>query len=108
MSTRDELANLIAKADAQEVGAMDPQTVGTMYGHLADAVLAAGYSRPRVVETIEGLDALPTGSVVLDGDTVPYERVGSEWIGCDAGDVYRDGRLLRLPATVVHLPEEKP
>lgn len=45
MSTRDELANLIAQADSQEVGAMDPRTVGIMYGHLADAILAAGWIR---------------------------------------------------------------
>jgi hypothetical protein len=43
VSARDELANLIAQADSQEVGAMDPRTVGTMYGHLADAILAASY-----------------------------------------------------------------
>ncbi|ORJ99853.1 hypothetical protein [Prescottella equi] len=98
MNQQDELSNLIFESIRKSGSS----------AVAAEAVFAAGYSRPRVVETIEELESLPAGSVILDGDTVPYERVGSEWIGCDAGDVYRDGGLLRLPATVVHLPEEKP
>lgn len=34
---------------------------------LTDVILAAGYRKPRTVTTVEELDALPVGSVVLDG-----------------------------------------
>ena len=40
---------------------------------LADQILAAGYRKPWTVETVEELDALPDGSLVLaDGDV--YRR----------------------------------
>ncbi|MBM4509364.1 hypothetical protein GS421_07625 [Rhodococcus hoagii] len=47
MSTRDELANLIAQADSQEVGRWIHERWAPCTAHLADAILAAGYSRPR-------------------------------------------------------------
>ncbi|MBM4498189.1 hypothetical protein [Prescottella equi] len=116
MSTRDELANLIAQADSQEVGAMDPRTVGTMYGHIADAILAAGYSRPRVVETVEDAAALPDGSVILhEGMAYQASSYVSEahpdgYICWECHESWRGelGHGDILPATVIHLPEEKP
>ncbi|MBM4608089.1 hypothetical protein GS922_18900 [Rhodococcus hoagii] len=112
MSTRDELANLIAQADSQEVGAMDPRTVGTMYGHLADAILAAGYSRPRVVETVEELQALPRGAVIRcpDGEIglVMVTREKRHVVGYPGHLPTDELSAVDLPATVLHLPEETP
>ncbi|MGC0365032.1 glyoxylase-like metal-dependent hydrolase (beta-lactamase superfamily II) [Rhodococcus sp. 27YEA15] len=61
MSTqRDELAEAMQKE-------LDPDWRQYHPGHFeeaADALLAAGWSRPRAVETVEELEALPVGSVI--------------------------------------------
>ena len=73
------------------------------YEVMADAILAAGYSKPRTITTAEELDALPVGSVVLSGGKIP--RIKSEdghWLG-DGIDV--DGaHIIRYTffATVIH------
>ena len=33
-------------------------------GEAAESIIAAGYRKPRIVSTVEELDALPTGSVI--------------------------------------------
>lgn len=59
---RDELARLISSR----------HTMGAV-----DAILAAGYRKPRTITTVEELDALPVGSVVLahwaDGSQSDYQ-----------------------------------
>lgn len=42
------------------------------YLPVADAILAAGYSKPRVIETIEELDTLCFQAVVIDSYGTPY------------------------------------
>lgn len=72
----------------------------------ADVVLAAGWRKPREITTIEELEALPTGTVVLDGGRHSYQKSHiSGWTGCDATTVYRDGDLLELPVTVLWEPQ---
>lgn len=41
-------------------------------GHIADAVLAAGYRRPRTITTTEELDALLFEAVILDSYGTAY------------------------------------
>lgn len=73
-----------------------------------ERILATGYRKPRTITTIEELDALPLGSVVLDDYGVACQ-VESEWVteagpnrmwmttGCDANTT------VALPATVLHI-----
>ncbi|MDH6282907.1 hypothetical protein [Prescottella agglutinans] len=71
----------------------------------ARAAALLGYSRPRVVETIKELEALPVWSVVRDRRKYTLERCDHGWfIPGRAG--YRDARDIALPATVRYLPEE--
>lgn len=68
----------------------------------ADAILAAGLTRPRVVETAEELEALPLGAIVRGGDGCAYERFSkngdpSTWFVAGLSDANRPP----LPATVL-------
>ncbi|MBM4720297.1 hypothetical protein GS449_18445 [Rhodococcus hoagii] len=91
---------------------MDPRTVGTCTAHLADAILAAGYSRPRVVETVEELQALPRGAVIRcpDGEIglVMVTREKRHVVGYPGHLPTDELSAVDLPATVLHLPEETP
>ncbi|WP_139794562.1 hypothetical protein [Prescottella equi] len=102
MNQRDELAQDIRAVDgSHSLGA----------GELAERLTERGWSRPRVVETIEQLVELPVGAVVLTEQggvyearsTVPYQtwrETGSRYVHTPAD--------LALPATVLYLPEEQP
>lgn len=54
---------------------------------IADHLLAAGWSRPRVVTTEDDLDALPDGSIVVDAVGTVWCRRDGLW--CEAG--YAEG-----------------
>ena len=108
MSARDELALDIFLAD----NARQPEaealvdwetalhiTAGITYAHgIADGILAAGYSKPRTITTVEERDALREGSVVRDKDGDVIERL---WGGWYFGD---NNTVPNLPATVIHEP----
>ncbi|ORL40184.1 hypothetical protein A6F59_16755 [Prescottella equi] len=110
MSTRDELANLID--DAAEWATSQGRICSPH--EVADAILAAGYSRPRVVETIEDAAALPDGSVILhEGMAYQASSYVSEahpdgYICWECHESWRGelGHADILPATVIHLPKE--
>jgi hypothetical protein len=81
---------------------------------LADAL---EQSRPRVVETVEELEALPLGSIALDsegelGRLVLKEKPRVSWdIGYNlwnigAGTLHRNESAFVLPVTVLYTPEE--
>jgi len=72
MSERDELAEELAAAYGESPSSADDDA--------ADAILAAGYVKPRTITTVEELDALPIGSVVLS-DAYRYMMHG----GADCG-----------------------
>lgn len=101
MSTRDELANLIANTPSD-----DPRTVPSPL-KLADAILAAGYTCPRVVETAEELEALPHRVIVESSAGSIAARFDDEH-----GVIFGDDRpfpwmRLALPVTVLRMPKEK-
>ena len=48
---------------------------------VADAILAAGYRRPRVIETADELNKLPVGAVVLDGYNATCTKISQENFG---------------------------
>ena len=56
---RDELVHILAGAVLD-----NPGGVGTLPQHAADRLLAAGWSKPHTVNSIEDLEALPIGSVL--------------------------------------------
>lgn len=49
-------------------------------GHLADAVIAAGWRPPaQVIETIGEVDALPVGSILADRDGDAWQLLPGGW-----------------------------
>jgi hypothetical protein len=88
MSARDELGELISSRHTMAA---------------ADAILAAGYSKPRMITTAEELDALPDDSVVLDEMDGPLTKVGDWWHS--PSDEMRSHSAI-IPATVLYTPKE--
>ncbi|AYN58875.1 hypothetical protein PP634_gp49 [Arthrobacter phage Richie] len=96
MSARDELTTLI---------------LGKTAPRAADAILAAGYRKPRTITTAEELDALPIGSVLIT-DAGAWEKVSDP---DDADDItfwlqagnrrWNPSRDVTLPAVILHEPE---
>lgn len=86
-------------------GNMDDLAECTIEAYLAVA-------RP-VVNSVEELDALPVGSVILDGDPCVLQMVekssivGSEWAIANEEHIYTTGKIT-LPARVLYRPEVKP
>lgn len=73
----------------------------------ADAILAAGYRKPRTITTAEELDALPDGTVVMDGQGEVARKLVYGWrvLVSEAGfDAWLSDPLEEtyLPATVLH------
>jgi len=78
----------------------------------ADAILAAGYRKPRTVSTVEELEALPIGSVVLDRDgmalqNTQFDLSGTGWNAANGTrDIEREVlEADAFPATVVYEAE---
>lgn len=59
----------------------------------------------EIVETVEGLDALPVGTIIADKEHDDWVKVGSEWTH-KAGPRIRAKTLIALwgPVTVVEVP----
>lgn len=76
--------------------------------HIAQAILAAGYSRPRHVRTVVELEAMAKGSVILShlgGVWTKYYdhfRESDNWEAKGASYLHPDD----LPATVLYEPEQ--
>lgn len=121
MSARDELrgtlSNTICNASNYTKRAQ-PHLLGSdmsvVLDKTADAILAAGYRKPRTITTVEELDALPVGSVVLHSGRAfqhypaypaPFDEY-QKWKCGDGGFVRstKDGSSI-LPATVLYEPE---
>lgn len=97
MSNRDDLIG-ITMEEATDNGLY----MGTLTAEdIADAILAAGYRKPRTITTVEELDALPDDSVVLDEMDGPLIKVGS-WFHSPTDEM--DSRSVIFPATVLYEP----
>jgi len=73
-----------------------------------DAILAAGYRKPRIITTAEELDALPTGSVILDPIGLSlHKNEFTGWVSSNGAKKITADMLEReaLPATVLYEPE---
>jgi hypothetical protein len=96
MSASDELFQLI---------------LGRTTTKAVERILAAGYSKPRTITTVDELDALPNGSVVLsqvyrhylNGMDISFQRWedGLWHRGARSTDTHPDNFL---PVTVIHEP----
>ena len=107
---RDELADLIETAVEDPIynaGDVPPSLTPMVASAAADAVLAANYRKPRTVTTVEELDALPVGSVILgkwlaqkwadpDGEMWHIAGKGMYW------DLEQMVQRVCLHATVLH------
>lgn len=122
MSARDELAGILHGKGAYcgSCGYEDGECADCtdVLSGYADAILAAGYRRPRTITTAEELGALPNGSLLLSGDRIRMYS-GAVWRVKSGGMIERVGKELDgvtpfryfvdpLPATVLHEPEATP
>ena len=99
---RDELAKVIHGAPAL-IAWEGQQHI------IAASILAAGYTKPRQVSTVEELDALPVGSVAIEADGYIARRFPGGWrvlVTEPHRSPWLSGTLedVRLPATVLYSP----
>lgn len=97
---RDELADIVYKArwvdGIKDINMMTDSAI-------ADAILAAGYTKPQQVTTVRDLHALPTDAVIRTAFGAVFVKDGGWWAETGA----RDKSLsvdLDLPATVLYSP----
>lgn len=83
-----------------------------MASHVAASLSAAGYSRPRIITTIEELQALPHGSVIRSEHRhywVAHKEDGEGgnqgWAAAGTGTI--PDLTTWFPATVLHEPTEE-
>jgi hypothetical protein len=122
VNDRDELAQLMYIADnsnqseeeALEDWALYTEDLRDTYTHrMADAILAAGYRKPRTITTPYQLESLPFGSAVQtsdESDTVVLRCDGNNFRNqsgyeLSATDLWRYGTR---PFTVLYEPEPQP
>ena len=114
MRDADQLAHVDAPAmlEVLEAGSGSPHVDAKHWHQLQEARVRIAeleaVAEPRTVNTVEELDALPVGSVVLDAVLAVCEKDhGREpWLiaGSDERDV---STQLFLPATVLHAPRQE-
>ena len=108
MTDREELARIIDENYEIDI---DSPAIGTDLV-CADAILTAGYRKPRTITTVEEVAALPEGTVIRSqthgyvfelATTIRNKAYGysfAEETGSFIDDSY-------LPATVLYVPEEQ-
>ncbi|MDF9748677.1 hypothetical protein [Arthrobacter sp. ES3-54] len=119
MSAREDIAALLFTTDNSKAVApwsewehskKEPRLTEYVYA-MADAILAAGYSKPHTITTVEELDALPEGSIVRTESYSLYVkdeiRVGptSWWVTTNEQFDFPSIDIT-LPATALYIPEE--
>jgi len=110
MSTRDELATILHGKGAYcgTCGYEDGQCSDCteVLGGYADAILTAGYRKPRTITTREELDALPSGTAILDSDGNTNVLHDNGWVLPGSGGGYTSWAVAQaLPVTVLYEPK---
>lgn len=113
MNARDELAKVIVAAYGEDAEAECPCEQDF---EVTDAILAAGYRKPRTISTAAELDALRFQAVVLDAYGTPYvcERhatnlTRNEWRPAGMDHLEESENILyHGDATVVYEGEPRP
>lgn len=114
MSARDELAAaLTLHLDDQgyEYATDHPDTTRRMGDDLAAVAIAAGYRKPRTITDGEEMEGMHAKAVILDANGTPWVCDGDmaePWASvCEdpfGGPIWKDGRDILLPATVLYEP----
>jgi hypothetical protein len=110
---RDELAALIYGTEpwtkgpsyegkTYEWSELDDDDKNNWYPQ-ADAILAAGYSKPRTVTTVEDLDALPHHAMIHTAEGDHMEHVYDQWLIPGVGGAYGSDSVA-LPVSVLWEP----
>jgi hypothetical protein len=112
---RDELALILVNTQRSRYGLPPRETTEHCSESCwaeTDAILAAGYRKPRTVTAVEELDALPVGAVIRTAAHPGNEpriavkdgfwKTESEWFVADGSEWCLDSSELDdLPATVL-------
>ena len=117
MSARDELAKLLFITDnsnASDVEAEWRAAGGAQLSYIyamADALIAAGYSKPRIIESVADLNELGRMATVIDAHGSAWVNDGDHaqpWASFaedpQGGPIWADGGEIHLPVTVLHEP----
>jgi hypothetical protein len=110
MNARDELIEILhqeATADRVKNSPLrDVPVVAAKLESAVDAILAAGYRRPRIINSADELLALPEASVVLDYEGDVSQKRDGLWCGYETAPL-NSNKLARIagPFTVLHEPE---
>lgn len=100
MNARNELAEAMQTELDPDLRQYHPNH----FEQAADALLAAGWSKTRTVDSIEELEALPDLSVVIDKHDDVSQKRGGRWCGYETADLtskqlakYKPIRVLPTP-----------
>lgn len=112
MNARDELSTVIGEQFEHPAGPNCPVCADVV--RAANAILAAGYSKPRTITTEEDVEALPEGSRLYSPGTHDFwilndlsDHGGVKVYGTGGGYTYiRDFIRQQAPMTVIYTPEE--
>ena len=104
MNERDELVRIYVETLNEGHGMVSRTVQGN---RAADAILAAGWVKPRTITAVEELDKLANGSVILDRSGISLHK--NEFTGWRASNGAKGISLEMLaeeglPATVLHEP----
>lgn len=101
ITQRDELAAVIVSAYGEDADELCPCEQDFQ---VAEAILAAGYRKPRTITTVEELGSLFEGAYGTDADGLLWtiEDSGFAWINIaeGSGEKYRDSDI-KLPFTLL-------
>lgn len=104
---RDILAGRI-NAAIEEWDAAEPgKYAAHVAGHVADAILAVGYRKPRTITNVEQLETVYAGALLVDAVGEQWGVYGGEdrlFLVADGWEETYDDDYIPLPATVVYEP----
>jgi hypothetical protein len=103
MTARDELIELVFPILEK---CFDSDWNMTYSEMITDAILAAGYTKPRIINSADELLALPEASVVLDYEGDVSQKRGGLWCGYETAPI-NSNKLARIagPFTVLYEPQ---
>jgi len=108
MSALDEPSYLaFARAAARNNESVSGTVVRELVARIERDASALKASKPRTITTVEELNALPNGSIILevDGNPLRANREGGRNWWLDGPDAMSGSPLIPLPVTVLHEPK---
>lgn len=99
---RDELARIIHSSRKPWVTNSEHSAMEAIQ---ADAILAAGYRKPRTITTVEELRALPDGSAILDSSGDVGQKLSEWWYFPETAPMGSSKVAKYGPVTALHEPQ---